>query len=929
MDKALVERVRGVKRHREPVSAYIITLVCMLLTFWLIGICPFGSHSLLKMDLFHAYAPDYTELRRALAEEGSKLYSWSGMLGRSLLGCAATCASSPFNLLMALFPDWAQAGFFSLLMLVKVPFAAVSFCLYIRQRARCRGIGTVCLSVSYALCSYVTAFYINIMWLDTVIALPLVFLGIDRLLDMDDARLYLAALTYAVFTSYGTAFQLCFFCGLYLLCGCILRKSYHARSFLRFAVASLLAAGLCAVTLFVVVDSFDNTQYFHETVPELALNFSPLRFLAAHFLGGFPSVRFYSDSAPNVYCGVLTLVLVPLFLCSRRISRREKLTWCVFTGTVVLCFFISVATYVLHGLHFPVMFPHRYSYVYSFALLSAAARTYGSTKGTPLKTAVLLAGVLCTLAIVLFLLVPQNDTASVALYAKFFPGKENEAGPLTPGRISSAALAVNVFLICLYVALLWASGVAARPTARKVLETLLLLCVCMEALFSGMNGFGYLREASRSWYNRELYRDMQEVATQLDKETGFYRAELHRNFSQGDSRVYGYNGFSGLNVSSGGYTDGIEKLLRRLGVSSSFNNLIWQDPSPVVSSLFAQKYLLDAGTLASENATAFRYLESIGSVDVYENPYVLPIGFAAPLDAGAWTPDEDTDPFDVQNALFGSMSGQPNVWDGVDPIRLQSENLDLSYGEETEEYIFELPGYLSYEDIASGILPRAVIRYAPDEDGFISFYVHGTSVSRAVARVNGETVSSLSVPWGNTGLNAGFVEAGDTVEIVLDLDSIPDGGEREMVRQGVLTVHAARLDMDLYAKGITQLKNRSFHVESYDRTHINGSIFCDEECLLWTSIPYDHNWHVVVDGKTVQTNRWGNALLSVTLSPGEHKIEFVYRMDGLTIAATVSAVSAVLTILFYASERRRNVAERCGVHNDGNQEEYTQAFSLP
>ncbi len=892
---------------------YAITFMCMLLVFWLAGLYPFGSYTLLKMDMLHAYAPDFLEMRHALAEDGWALYSWGGMLGRNLLNCAVTIMSSPFNLLAVFFPDWYQADFFTILTLLKIPCAAASFCVYAKKRLHCEGIGAVCLSISYALCSYVTAFHFNIMWLDTVIVLPLVFLGIDRLLDEDDARLYMAALTYAVFTSYGTAFQLCFFCGLYLLCECILRRRYCARSFLRFAVTSLLAAGLCAVTLFVVADSFDNTQYFHEKAPELALNFSLLRFLAAHFFGGFPSVRFYSDSVPNVYCGVLALVLVPLFLGSRRISFREKLTWCVFTGTTALCFFVSAATYVLHGLHFPVMFPHRYSYVYSFALLSAAARAYGDRQRISWKKAILLAVGFWLLSISLFLFAPQRDAASVSLYAKLFPDSESAVGALVPGRVSLASLEVNVALICVYTALLWAGGVAAKPSARKVMSGLLLICVCAEAVSGGANGIGYLREVERSWFNQELYDDMRIVTECLNEEPELYRAEFHRNRSQSDSRVYGYNGFSGLNVTSGGYSDGLEKLLRCLGISSSFNNLVWQDPSPVVSSLFAQKYLLDAGTIANGSATTFCYQERIGGVDVYENPHALPIGFAIPLNTGAWMPDEDADPFDVQNALFSSMSGQPDVWDDVEPILIQAENLDLSDGEQTGEYIFELPDYLSYEDIVSGVLPRAVIRYTPDEDGFFSFCVRGVSVSRVVARVNGETVSSLSVPWGNTSLNAGFVKTGDTVEIMLDLDSIPDGGEREMMRRGMLAVYAARLDMDSYVQGVTWLRKRGFKVGKYDRTHIEGTISCDEECLLWTSIPYDHNWHVVVDGETVQTNRWGDALMSVALPPGDHSIAFEYRMDNLPIAVCISTLSAVFALMLYWWETKRHGigSEKC------------------
>lgn len=164
----------------------------------------------------------------------------------------------------------------------------------------------------------------------------------------------------------------------------------------------------------------------------------------------------------------------------------------MFTGAVAICFFISAATYVLHGLHFPVMFPHRYSYVYSFALLSAAARTYGDRLRISRKTAILLAAGLCLLVISLFLFTPQRDAASASLHTKLFPGVESAVGPLVPGRISSASLALNIALVCVYIALLWAVGAAAKPLAHKVLTLLLLLCVCVEAVLGGVNGVAYL-----------------------------------------------------------------------------------------------------------------------------------------------------------------------------------------------------------------------------------------------------------------------------------------------------------------------------------------------------------------------------------------------------------------------------------------------------
>ena len=864
------------------------------------------------MDLLHAYAPDYLETLRCLQTGGSALYSWGGMLGGNLFGSVITIASSPFNLLMLISPAQYQADAFTVLTLIKIPFAAVSFSLYIRKQYNCTGWSTVIFSVPYALCSFVTAFHFNIMWIDTVIALPLVFLGIDHLIDQNDIRLYCGALIYAIWTSYGTAYQLCIFAVLYFLCGAIARGHCGVKQCAGFVAASLLSAGTCAIILLTVVDSFHNSQYFHEAFPDWYIQFSPLRFLAAHFAGGYPSVRFYHDSVPNLYAGVLSVLSLPLFFLSKQIKRREKLAWGLFWGICGGCLLLSVPTFILHGLHFPVMFPHRYSYIYSFALLAMAARVFTVEENFSKKKGVLCTSSFALVLIVLFLLYPQYDATSSNFLNTIFSDGNHEIRALVPGRLSLAALAGNLLLIIVYCAVLWGRGNAKKQSLRRLVTIVLGIAVCVEAFMGTYGGIHYLASVEHSWYNQELYADMQAVTKRLDSEAGFYRTEFYRNRSQSDGCVYGYNGLSGFSVSSGGYPKGLQDLLYELGMGSSFNNLAWNDPSPVMSALFAQKYLLSVGRIKNENVTGFEYQDNYGEISVYENPDALPVGFAVPTSALKWMPDVDTnDPIAEQNGLFAALTEQNGPFTEIYPELLQVENLEVREGETDGEYEFYLPEYITHEELADGVCPRAVFHYTIPQDVFVSISLDCPALSEAFARINGETVSSLLVPWGHASLNAGFVRAGDILEVILDLNAIPDGGERDLIYEGGIQIHTAQLDMDCFEQGIETLRQRPLLVNEYSSTHLVGKLSCEAPCMLWTSIPYDHNWHITVDGEDVQAEQFGGALTAVRLEAGAHEVEFTYRMDILPVGTAVSIASLITLFIFCAWMRKKtNLEER-------------------
>ena len=62
-------------------AAFCIPVVIMIIIFWQRGIFPFGEESFLRTDMYHQYAPFFSEFQDKLSRGGSLLYSWNIGMG--------------------------------------------------------------------------------------------------------------------------------------------------------------------------------------------------------------------------------------------------------------------------------------------------------------------------------------------------------------------------------------------------------------------------------------------------------------------------------------------------------------------------------------------------------------------------------------------------------------------------------------------------------------------------------------------------------------------------------------------------------------------------------------------------------------------------------------------------------------------------------
>ena len=148
-------------------------------------------------------------------------------------------------------------------------------------------------------------------------------------------------------------------------------------------------------------------------------------------------------------------------------------------------------------------------------------------------------------------------------------------------------------------------------------------------------------------------------------------------------------------------------------------------------------------------------------------------------------------------------------------------------------------------------------------------------------------------------LAVGNCAAGDEIEVCFTCGANEDGR---------LDVTAAILDSAVFWQGVDILKQSPLTLENWGGTRAAGTITAQNDGLLYTSIPDDGNWVVMVDGEEAPVVQVLGAMVGVELTAGEHTITFLYQNQAFTQGAIVSlaagAVFAGISLAAYLPKKK-------------------------
>ena len=360
------------------VLSFLLPVTIMLAIFVERGIYPFGDRSFLFSDMYHQYMPFFSEFMRKIKAGEGLAYSYNVGIGSNFLALYVYYLASPLHWLAFLVPEAHLMEFMSYLVVVKIGLAGLTFCYYVRKRFDTEKWGVLFFAVFYALSGFLAAYNWNIMWLDCVVLLPLIILGLERLVKEGKCGLYCITLALSIFTNYYISIMICIFLVLYFVVLFVTEKR-SVRAVWQFALYSLVAAGMASVLLIPEVCAILATDFGNMDFPEKVESyFSVLDMLARHCM--CVTTERGLDHWPNIYCGVAVFLLLPLYVSNDRIPIRQRFARLAVTGFLLLGFSTNILDFIWHGLNYPDSLPARQSFLYIFLVLTMCYEAYEHVK---------------------------------------------------------------------------------------------------------------------------------------------------------------------------------------------------------------------------------------------------------------------------------------------------------------------------------------------------------------------------------------------------------------------------------------------------------------------------------------------------------------------------------------------------------------------
>ncbi len=208
---------KKIANNKLYVLTFIIAFIVICFLYKLNNTIPFGDNSLLCIDFYHQYGPMLGELYDRLHSFSGLTYSFTMSMGLPFFRNFLNYLSSPFNILIMFFPRSGLLTSYSFIIGIKAVFAACTFIYFISKKFNNKSLALIPLGLLYAFQGYFTAYYWNIMWLDGMVFLPLITLGIENIVNNHRWKLYTFSLAIMLIANYFIGYMICIFSVLYFI----------------------------------------------------------------------------------------------------------------------------------------------------------------------------------------------------------------------------------------------------------------------------------------------------------------------------------------------------------------------------------------------------------------------------------------------------------------------------------------------------------------------------------------------------------------------------------------------------------------------------------------------------------------------------------------------------------------------------------------
>lgn len=841
--------IEGLKKRKYGLLAASLAALASFIIF-VASQRLFNEYSFLIHDLNAQYVHFIKLFLRSLLGEGTMDYTFEVGMGTPAIPLYAFYCLSPFNFVYLLIRDASTAS--AVVVISKFAMAAYTFWRFEERILKRDSTAAVVFAVCYALSGYSIAFYYNILYTDGIYMLPVIVMLVIEYVKTGSWHRLVLAYAYQFVVMFYSGYIIGIFSFLILLLTMLWEYGRDWKKYLIgllkftgivFWAALIGAAVLLPTAGYLLGNSIDSASSFGE------LRLTLLDIYNNLFLGEMQSIDVIF---PLIYSGLIVLFLVPIYFLQRRICRKEKILFAVPILFLLICSLWQPLYILMHGFNDPNCFGFRFSFFYSFILLTITCRAWELSEETRAWKYYALAAVNIILYYIVYVL--QKNTLLEEMQSSSILGWE-----------------LNAIFLILYAALF--SWRKTKSDKKSLLQWILLACVVVELILNGflynirqgntgnsIFNHKYILHMTDQMIQEELEQIRQDVQSRGER-TGF-RLQCTDISTPGYSASYGYRGL--------GYFSTVENrslrdTLFRLGYYTNTSLCLDYGGTAVTQMLFSQDYLIHYYPDQPE-----------GMVQVEWNEKCLSLGFMVSEGIKGYRIQSE-DPFENQNLLLQSMTGEEIAcflpYDRE--IFLRSDNMFMAREEGNSGYLIWMDdtelkqGSISFDLGAESPLP--IYAYFSEDEG-IRNDLSPRLVSGKKGAVGWIASDILSCPrvFKLEKNEAGQYEA----EIILN--------ENTLDAYHFNQYYFYYYDEERLQEAYEILAGRQMKITGVVGDTIGAVVTVDADSpVLFTSIPYDDGWKVREDGERLETFPvLDGAFLAVELTPGEHTLVFTY--DSMT-----------------------------------------------
>lgn len=596
--KLHISNIVKTKEFKIRMMSFVIPIFLMMLIFIAKNIFPFGERSFLRTDLYHQYAPFYSELLYKLQHGKSLLYTYDVGLGNNFISLFAYYLSSPLNLLLFFVNEKYIIEFITYIVVFKIGLCGYTMSEYLINKFKSNKYYVVFFALFYAMSGYMAAYYWNVMWLDCIWLFPLVVLGFEKVFYHNDYLLYIITLSISILTNYYIALMICIFLVIYFIVLIILHNIKTVDTLLikirNVVIYSVISAFISSILLIPTICAFRTTGSSEFEFPQVYTEYFQIIDVISRHL---PLVKIENGLAhwPNIYCGTFVFMLIPLYLMNKKYSIKEKITYIVLLIFFIASFSINIINFFWHIMRYPNSLPARQSFIYVFLVLIIAFKGLNKFKNINIKQLNISFIIGFSLIILLNKLVINDKTKFQSFYFAL------------------------VMLIIIYAMLYY---------YKKYSKNYLYIFSIAIAILS-FESFINMYDTSISTINRQSYvkkwEDVKTLTKTIDSYTSeFFRVEMNNRTAKDDGAFFNYP--SASIFSSSTYKSGTD-FYKRIGMETSMNAYSVTGSTPFADSLLSVKYEFYDNEEENFNELNMRLISSTDSMFVYQHLDTLPFSY--------------------------------------------------------------------------------------------------------------------------------------------------------------------------------------------------------------------------------------------------------------------------------------------------------------